>query len=82
MQGPRTTSTAWAVIQGIEAAQMIRKGQVLGLTRQICLDKRGYLKPSWVFKALLDRKGMKLYLEPCPAGNLDPVGKSGAVALC
>jgi len=33
MQGPRTTITAWAVIQGIEAAQMIRKGQVLGITR-------------------------------------------------
>jgi transposase, IS6 family len=26
MQGPRTTTTAWAVIQGIEAAYMIRKG--------------------------------------------------------
>ena len=34
MQGPRTTATAWAVIQGIEAAQMIRNGQVLGITRQ------------------------------------------------
>ena len=33
MQGPRTMATAWAVIQGIEAAQMIRKGQVLGITR-------------------------------------------------
>ena len=33
MQGPRTATTAWAVIQGIEAAQMIRKGQVLGITR-------------------------------------------------
>jgi len=32
MQGPRTTPTAW-VIQGIEAAQMIRKGRVLGITR-------------------------------------------------
>src|SRR5205085_1796498 len=28
MQGPRTTATAWAVIAGIEAVQMIRKGQV------------------------------------------------------
>src|SRR5215469_15294618 len=26
MQGPRTAATAWAVIQGIESAQMIRKG--------------------------------------------------------
>jgi transposase-like protein len=34
MQGPRTTATAWAVIEGIEAAQMIRKGQVLGIPRQ------------------------------------------------
>jgi hypothetical protein len=34
MQGPRTAATAWAVIQGIEAAQMIRKGQVLGISRQ------------------------------------------------
>src|SRR5215469_6582735 len=32
MQGPRTSETAWAVIQGIEAAHMIRKGQVLGIT--------------------------------------------------
>jgi transposase-like protein len=32
MQGPRTKATAWAVIQGIEAAQMIRKGQILGIT--------------------------------------------------
>src|SRR5690242_18654939 len=28
MQGPRKAATAWAAIQGIEAAQMIRKGQV------------------------------------------------------
>ena len=34
MQGPRTSATAWAVIQGIETAQMIRKGQVLGIIRQ------------------------------------------------
>ena len=33
MQGPRTRVTAWAVIRGIEATQMIRKGQVLGITR-------------------------------------------------
>jgi len=34
MQGPRTTATASAVIQGIEAVQMIRKGQVLGIAKQ------------------------------------------------
>jgi hypothetical protein len=33
MQGPRTETTAWAAIQGIEAVYMIRKGQVLGITR-------------------------------------------------
>jgi hypothetical protein len=47
MQGPRTTTTAWAVIQGIEAAQMIRKGQVLGITRK---NLHGQ---AWVFGALL-----------------------------
>jgi transposase, IS6 family len=47
MQGPRTTATAWAVIQGIEAAQMIRKGQVLGITRQNLWGQ------AWVFGALL-----------------------------
>jgi len=47
MQGPRTTATAWAVIQGIEAAQMIRKGQVLGITRH---NLHGQ---AWVFGALL-----------------------------
>jgi len=39
--------TAWAVIQGIEAVQMIRKGQVLGITRQ---NLHGQ---AWVFGALL-----------------------------
>ena len=34
MQGLRSAATAWAAIQGIEAAQMIRKGQVLGITRR------------------------------------------------
>jgi transposase-like protein len=34
MQGPRTTATASAVIQGIEAVQMIRKDQVLGIAKQ------------------------------------------------
>ena len=47
MQGPRTAATAWAVIQGIEAAQMIRKGQVLGITRH---NLHGQ---AWVFRALL-----------------------------
>jgi transposase, IS6 family len=47
MQGPRTRATAWAVIQGIEAAQMIRKGQVLGITGQ---NQQGQ---AWVFGALL-----------------------------
>jgi transposase-like protein len=47
MQGPRTRATAWAVIQGIEAAQMIRKGQVLGITR------RNLHGQAWVFSALL-----------------------------
>jgi transposase-like protein len=46
MQGPRTSTTAWAVIQGIEAAQIIRKGQVLGITRQ---NLHGQ---AWVFDAL------------------------------
>ena len=35
MQGPRREPGAWAVIEGIEAAQMIRKGQVLGITRNL-----------------------------------------------
>ena len=48
MHGPRTEKTAWAVIQGIEAAQMIRKGQVLGITRK---NLHGQ---AWVFFALLD----------------------------
>ena len=47
MQGPRTTATAWAVIQGIEAAQMIRKGQALGITRQNLYGQ------AWVVAALL-----------------------------
>ena len=47
MQGPRTAITAWAAIQGIEAAQMIRKGQVLGITKR---DLHGQ---AWVFRALL-----------------------------
>ena len=47
MQGPRTTATAWAVIQGVEAAQMIRKGQMLGMSRW---NLHGQ---AWVFGALL-----------------------------
>jgi len=47
MQGPRTTTTAWAAIQGIEAANMIRKGQVLGITR---CNLHGQ---AWLFRALL-----------------------------
>jgi transposase-like protein len=47
MQGPRTTATAWAVIQGIEAAQMIRKGQVPGITGHNLFGQ------AWVFGALL-----------------------------
>jgi transposase-like protein len=46
MQGPRTATTAWAVIQGIEAIQMIRKGQVLGITRQ---NVRGQ---AWVVRSI------------------------------
>jgi len=48
MQGPRTAVTAWAAIQGIEAANMIRKGQVLGITR---CNLHGQ---AWLFGALLD----------------------------
>ena len=47
MQGRRTTATARAVIQGIEGVQMIRKGQVLGITR------RNLHGQAWVFGALL-----------------------------
>ena len=46
MQGPRTKATAWAVIAGIEAVQMIRKGQVLGIT------KTNLHGQAWVFGAL------------------------------
>jgi len=48
MQGPRTTATACTVnVAGIEAVQMIRKGQVLGITRK---NRHGQ---AWVFGALL-----------------------------
>ena len=46
MQGPRTPAMASAVIAGIEAVQMIRKGQVLGITRS---NLSGQV---WVFGAL------------------------------
>jgi transposase-like protein len=41
MQGPRTTATAWAVIQGIEAVNMIRKGQDSALLGATCTGRRG-----------------------------------------
>src|SRR5215468_7716247 len=47
MQGPRTAVTAWAAIQGIEAAYMIRKGQGLGITRY---NLHGQ---AWLFGSLL-----------------------------
>jgi hypothetical protein len=50
MHGPRTLATACAVIAGIEAVQMIqmiRKGQVLGITKQ---NLHGQ---AWVFGSLL-----------------------------
>lgn len=47
MQGPRTKATARAVIQGIEATQMMRKGQVLAITGR---NQRGQ---AWAFGALL-----------------------------
>jgi IS6 family transposase len=47
MQGPRTVTTARSVIAGIEAVHMIRKGQVLGITRK---NLQGQ---AWVFGALL-----------------------------
>jgi transposase-like protein len=47
MQGARTLATARTVIAGIEAAQMIRKGQVLGIPQ---LNRRGQ---ALVFGALL-----------------------------
>jgi hypothetical protein len=47
MQGARTIATARRVIAGIEAAQMIRQGQVLGIPHH---NQRGQ---AWVFGALL-----------------------------
>ena len=47
MQGPRSTPTARRLVQAIEAVHMIRKGQVLGITR------RNLAGQAWVFAALL-----------------------------
>ena len=47
MQGPRSAPTARRLIQAIEAAHMIRKGQVLGITRHNLAGQ------AWVFAALL-----------------------------
>ena len=41
MRGPRTLATACAVIAGIEAVQMIHKGQVLGITRKTYMGRPG-----------------------------------------
>jgi len=47
MQGPRTVATAERAIQGIEAAEMIRKGQVLGITRgNLAILLRVLLQPQ------------------------------------
>ena len=47
MQGPRSPGTARRLIQAIEAVHMIRKGQVLGITRKNLFGQ------AWVFGALL-----------------------------
>ena len=47
MQGPRSEATAQKLIQSIEATHMIRKGQVLGITRK---NLHGQ---AWLFGALL-----------------------------
>jgi transposase-like protein len=47
MQGPRSAPTARRLLRGIEAAHMIRKGQILGITRN---NLAGH---AWVFSALL-----------------------------
>ena len=47
MQGPRSALTARRLLQGIEAVHMIRKGQVLGITRNNLLGQ------AWVFGPLL-----------------------------
>jgi transposase-like protein len=50
MQGPRTISTAVTLIAGVEVVQLIRKGQVLGITRNNLYGQ------AWVFGALLGLK--------------------------
>ncbi len=50
MQGARTIATATALIAGIEAVQMIRKGQVLGIR------KNNLYRQAWMFGALLGVK--------------------------
>ena len=56
MQGPRTTETAWAVIQGIDAAQMMRKGQVLGSLGKTYMGTRGYSpRSSWASNPKISR---------------------------
>ena len=47
MQGPELQATASAIIQGIEAVQMTRKGQALGIARH---NRNGQ---AWVFSSLL-----------------------------
>jgi transposase, IS6 family len=47
MQGPRSASTAGRLVQGVEAVHMIRKGQVLGITRNNLSGQ------AWIFGALL-----------------------------
>jgi transposase-like protein len=47
MQGPRSIPTARRLLQGIESVHMIRKGQVLGITRDALFGQ------AWVFGALL-----------------------------
>jgi transposase-like protein len=48
MQGPRTAATAAVVIAGIEAVQMIRKGQVLGITKANLYGQCGSSAPCSV----------------------------------
>ena len=55
MQGPRTAETAWAVIQGIEATQMIRKGQVLGIARRNLHGQAGSSAPYWLLHSRRSR---------------------------
>jgi transposase, IS6 family len=47
MQGPRSAPTARRLLRGIEAVHMIRKGQVLGITRNTLAGQ------AWIFAALL-----------------------------